>query len=283
LLLALVAAGSAQASRSESPDYKFATAAGQFSTGGETLYDPITFDAVEASVYQTAVEISMTSSKGLVAFGRLLVDVDPYASLHLRAENPFESEASFRYYVSMPTTRMIDDRWRAEATLVAALADGNGDGAAARPDVMVIDPANPFSRPQARFMDTGVSLVVGTSSFLGGPPVVPLGDAPLLASAGGLERLDARSGAAMLPDHDWIGPDVAWNTLYLTVAFKLSPHDRLELDARIDISEIRPVPEPATWAMWLTGAGGLLAWRGESMRLIRRCRPRARSPAAQPG
>ncbi len=208
---------------------------------------------------ETVKQIDVMQADQLVTQAVFTFFFDPFARIQIEAWNPFDTAAAFRYYISIPTTRMIDEQWRADAQLSAVLTDGNGDGAVAMPDVMVFDPANPFARPQVRFMDTAVNLVIGATSFLGGPPVAPLGGAALVASADGIASFEQRSSADALPSHDFIGPDVAWNTLYLTVAFKLSPHDRIALDARIDVTEIRPVPEPATWALCLAGGATLLA------------------------
>lgn len=242
--LAALSASPAGAGRAEEPDFKQGLAQANYAADGQPMYGFIAFDAVAASVNRTAVELTLnTPDSQLLLFARSLIDIDPWAQLTLEAHNPFASDAQITVSFAMPTIRMIDSQWRAAAHLSMTLTDGNGDGARAA--------------PLLQFMNTGVSLRVGVLNYFGGPPVPQLGDAALLAAPGASASFEARSSAAALPSHAWIGPDVAWNAMSMQLAFSLSPGDQLTLQAGL---EILPVPEPASSWLWLAGCAGLAAW-----------------------
>lgn len=191
---------------------------------------------------------------GLDVFGVAAThaDSDPAGRWTIRATNPLSEPIALRFALTIPTIRMRADAWRAEARLDATLGDGNGNGASLLPllDTYFHDPLAP---PVKQIMDTGVALVVGTTTFFGGAPSEPLGMQGLVAAAGGEVSRSWSSSASMLPDHTWIGPDVAWNTLNLQVGFTLSAGDSVDISARFDIT---PIPEPQVWSLF--GLGLLL-------------------------
>lgn len=185
----------------------------------------------------------------LVAFAAL-VNAEPYIHADLTVTNPYDAPLTVGFSLNLPTVRLFDNAWQARTTLEASVTDRNGDGATLTPDVHLFNPGG----PQKGFIDTGVSLALGTLVYLGGAPVPPIGTATLVAPAGDSASASDASPVALLPSTDFIGPDVAWNTMSLRIALVLSPGDSAAVGVRYDIT---PVPEPGESALLLTGLGAL--------------------------
>lgn len=230
---------------------------------GTTIVDENRPDFVEALEEAFFLELQQALGMGSVA-----LDPDPYARWAITLTNPLDTPLNMLFTVSMPTTRMRSDEWQAANSLMATITDLNGDGASLLPTVPTWNGAAWVNQ----IMDSGVALLIpgptpGTIQryYFGGAPSAPLGQEGLSALAGGSASRSWDSSEPMLPDHSWIGDDVAWNTLTLVVGFVISPHDSLVLRTGIDITPFgAPVPEPGT-AM-LTFAGLLLAALGARRR-----------------
>ena len=258
--VAMAAAQPASAGRSEEPDFKLGLA--QATYIGRRPIDlrlhHLRCGTGQRGTQRGGVGVEVHRHGALSTLGRALIDVDPFAHISLNnLDNPYDTEVQVVFSFSMPTIRLIDSQWQVRSQLELLLFDGNGDGASATPSLQIAA-ASPLAPREARFMETGVSLAFGGSVYFGGPPVAPLGATALSAAAGGMASFRQHSSAATLPSHAWIGADVAWNTMAMSLGFKLSPHDSVQLRADLDIT---PVPEPATWALWLAGAAAGLFWR----------------------
>lgn len=192
----------------------------------------------------------------LVVFAAL-VNAEPYIHANLAVTNPYDAPLTVDFNINLPTVRLFDNAWEARTTLEASVTDGNGDGATLAPNVTLFEPGG----AQEALIDTGISLVVGTLAYMGGPPVPQLGTTALAAPAGQSATVSDASPVALLPSTEFIGPDVAWNTMSLRIAFVVSPGDSAAIGVHYDIT---PVPEPAVSAMLVAGLGllGVVAARG---------------------
>lgn len=212
---------------------------------------------------------ALTLSLGLDIFGigNLRIDTDPYAHWAIELINPLDTPLNMQFTLSMPTTRMKSDEWQAAASLMATLNDLDHDGAWLLPTVPTTT-GLPGAPTVMQLMDAGVSLKIPMSTlvYFGGAPTDALGEEGLSATADGSASRTWGSSQPVLPEHSWIGPDVAWNTLSLQVGFQISPRDSLVLRAGIDITPAgaagpgTAAPEPGT--IGLTLAGLMLVARG---------------------
>lgn len=239
----------------------FLNAVVQTSTGPVNLDFNTTFDAAlksELREFVTGQLISGGLVDPLVAFSAL-VNSDPFIHVELTARNPYDAPLDVSFSLALPTVRLVSGEWRADASFEATLTDGNTDGASLAPRITDFDLGNTPNR----FVDTGVSLLFGGLTYFGGPPVRLLGGPALVAGADASSTQSDASSAPTLPSTDWIGPDVAWNTMSLRVAFALSPGDTVTLSANYDITPVpAPIPEPGTWTLLLAGVAATAAWRG---------------------